>query len=234
MDNTELLTRFNLTRHEATIYLALLADGDLNGYEVSKITGISRSNAYASLASLVEKGAAFIIEGETTRYTPVPVEEFCGNKIRSLQESKQELIKNIPQRREDAEGYITITGEHRILDKMRNMISESKSRVYLSVSGNILPDLLTEIQVAHQRGIKMVVITDTPFPQEGMTVHVLEKPKKQVRIIVDSTTVLTGDIDEGEFSTCLYSGKKNVVDLLKESLQNEIKVVEMMRGFEAK
>ena len=130
MDNTELLTRFNLTRHEATIYLTLLADGDLNGYEVSKITGISRSNAYASLASLVEKGAAFIIEGETTRYTPVPVEEFCGNKIRSLQESKQELIKNIPQRREDAEGYITITGEHRILDKMRNMISESKSRVY--------------------------------------------------------------------------------------------------------
>ena len=117
---------------------------------------------------------------------------------------------------------------------MRNMISESKSRVYLSVSGNILPDLLTEMQVAHQRGIKMVVITDTPFPQEGMTVHVLEKPKKQVRIIVDSTTVLTGDIDEGEFSTCLYSGKKNVVDLLKESLQNEIKVVEMMRGFEAK
>lgn len=71
-------------------------------------------------------------------------------------------------------GRITITGEHRILDKMRNMISESKSRVYLSVSGNILPDLLTEIQVAHQRGIKMVVITDTPFPQEGMTVHVLE------------------------------------------------------------
>ena len=207
MDNTELLTRFNLTRHEATIYLTLLSDGDLNGYEVSKITGISRSNAYASLASLVEKGAAFIIEGETTRYTPVPVEEFCGNKIRSLQESKQELIKNIPQRREDAEGYITITGEHRILDKMRNMISESKSRVYLSVSGNILPDLLTEMQVAHQRGIKMVVITDTPFPQEGMTVHVLEKPKKQVRIIVDSTTVLTGDIDEGEFSTCLYSGK---------------------------
>ena len=62
MDIVERLTQFGLTRHEAAIYLTLLAEGDLNGYEVAKITGISRSNTYTSLASLVEKGGAYVIE----------------------------------------------------------------------------------------------------------------------------------------------------------------------------
>jgi len=222
--------QFNLTRHEGTIYLTLLSEGDLNGYEVSKITGISRSNAYASLASLVEKGGAFVIEGATTRYTPVPIEEFCGNKIRKLQETKQNLIKTIPHKREEAEGYITITGENHILNKMKNMITEAKSRVYLSVSVKILQELLPEIEDAIFRGIKIVVITDVPFSLRGIIVYLTEKSKQQIRLIADSAEVLTGDIDDGEYATCLYSRKKNLVDLLKDSLRNEIQLIEMTRG----
>lgn len=230
MDNSELLMQFSLTRHEGTIYLTLLSEGDLNGYEVSKITGISRSNAYASLASLVEKGGAFVIEGDTTRYTPVPIEEFCGNKIRKLQETKRYLIESIPQKREEAEGYITITGENHILNKMKNMIAKAKSRVYLSVSVTILQKLLPEIEDAIFRGIKIVVITDVPFSLKGIIVYLTEKSKQQIRLIADSAEVLTGDIDDGEYATCLYSRKKNLVDLLKDSLRNEIQLIEMTRG----
>ena len=73
MDNTileilaERLVQFGLTRQEANIYLCLLQNKDLSGYEVSKITGISRSNVYGALASLVEKGAAYLLAGETNR-----------------------------------------------------------------------------------------------------------------------------------------------------------------------
>ena len=57
MDIIEKLTYFNLTRQEATLYLTLLAEGRLTGYEATKLTGISRSNTYTALAGLVEKGA---------------------------------------------------------------------------------------------------------------------------------------------------------------------------------
>jgi sugar-specific transcriptional regulator TrmB len=137
MDIVELLIQFNLTRQEASIYSALLSEGDMNGYEVAKITGISRSNTYASLAALVDKGCALVIEGKTTRYTPVPIEESCNNKIRKLQEVKQELIKNIPTKRDGIEGYVTIKGESHILDKMKNMVSEAKERVYISAASSI-------------------------------------------------------------------------------------------------
>lgn len=230
MDIVERLTQFDLTRHEASIYLTLISEGDLNGYEVAKATGIARSNAYTSLASLVEKGGAFVIEESTIRYTPVPIEEFCENKIRKLQESKKDLIKSIPKKRDVVEGYITIKGEKNILNKLKNMILEAQERVYLSVSGQILETVLSDIKNAIGKGTKMVIITNGPFCLEEATVYITEQPLQQIRLIADSTNVLIGDINNGEYSTCLYSKKKNLIDLFKDSMKNEIKLIEIMKG----
>lgn len=232
METTELLMQFNLTRQEALIYQALISEGELNGYEVAKITGISRSNTYTSLAALVEKGGAYIIEGPTTRYTAVPIEEFCDNKIRKLNEAKHELIRIIPRKKEDIEGYITIKGQDHILDKMRNMISDAKERIYISASRQVIEKFYKEINDTVKRKLKVVLITDESINIDGVMVYLIEKSEHQIRLIIDSNHVLTGDIDAGEHSTCLYSKKKNLIDLLKDSLKNEIKLIEIMKGKE--
>ncbi|MCR4943873.1 MAG: TrmB family transcriptional regulator, partial [Clostridium sp.] len=100
----ERLMNFGLTRQEAVIYLLLFREGQLNGYEASKLTSISRSNAYNALASLVEKGAAYIIEGDTVKYTPVPVEEFCNNKIAEMKNNKEKILESVPKRRCESNG----------------------------------------------------------------------------------------------------------------------------------
>ena len=46
----EQLILFGLSRQEAAIYLCLLQNEELTGYEVAKLTGISRSNVYNGLA----------------------------------------------------------------------------------------------------------------------------------------------------------------------------------------
>ena len=96
MNNVERLMEFGLTRHEASLYILLTLEGSLNGYEAAKQSGISRSNAYNALAGLVDKGAAYIQEEDTVRYTPVAIEEFCSNKIRHLEQKKTELIAELP------------------------------------------------------------------------------------------------------------------------------------------
>ncbi|ABO51750.1 transcriptional regulator, TrmB [Desulforamulus reducens MI-1] len=230
MDINELLMHFNLTRQEATIYTTLSVEGELTGYEVAKLTGISRSNTYTSLAGLVEKGAAYVIEGTATRYTPVPIEEFCENKIRQLQQTKQDLIKSMPDKREESEGYITVKGEKHILDKMRNMILEAKQRVYLSVAEKTCNVILAELKDGIARGLKIVIITNQPFELAGAIVYHAEKPQHQIRLIADSANVLTGDIADGENSTCLFSKKENLVELLKDSIKNEIRLIDIMKG----
>lgn len=226
MSLIDMLTQFNLTRQEAAIYLALLAEGELTGYEVAKLTGISRSNAYTSLAALVEKGGAHLIEDVATRYCAVPAAEFCENKIRKMTSVKEELLRNIPQAREEPEAYITIKGETQILNKMRNMILAARERVYLSASKEILDAVLPEIRAGIDRGLKIVLITDEVVQLAGATVYTVEKKQYPIRVIADSANVLTGDVCDGENSTCLYSRKKNLVDLLKDSLKNEIQLIE--------
>ena len=114
MDNVERLMEFGLTRHEASLYILLTLEGSLNGYEAAKQSGISRSNAYNALAGLVDKGAAYIQEEDTVRYTPVAIEEFCSNKIRHLEQKKTELIAELPDKRKNEGGYLTIKGEEHI------------------------------------------------------------------------------------------------------------------------
>lgn len=230
MDMVELLKQFNLTRQEALIYLTLLSEGALNGYEVAKITGISRSNAYTSLAALVEKGGAFAIEEAAVKYTPVPLEEFCDNRIRRLLVTKKELLRNIPEIKDEVEGYITIKGDTHILDKLRNMILNAEQRIYLSVSGQVLEHILPDIRNVAEKGLKIVIITNVPLQLNGATVYTTKDPLHQIRLIADSSNVLTGDVDNGEFSTCLYSRKKNLIDLFKDSMKNEIKLIEIMKG----
>jgi hypothetical protein len=76
----------------------------------------------------------------------------------------------------------------------------------------------------------MVIITDGSLSLAGATVYIADQPLQQIRLIVDSTNVLTGDMNNGEHSTCLYSRKRNLVDLFKDSMKNEIKLIEMTKG----
>ena len=231
MENIDRLISFGLTRQEASIYLLLFQEGELNGYEVSKLTSISQSNAYNALASLVDKGAAYVIEGDTIKYTPVPIKEFCNNKIRDLSINKNEILKSVPKRRTESNGYITITGEKHIMDKFRNMLKNAEQRVYLSVYDHILSKFEDELTALVKRGIKVVIITNLPFKLEGAIIYYAKRKAEQIRLIADSKYVLTGEISDKVNSTCLYSSNDNLVEIFKESLTNEIKLIKLKEGW---
>ena len=111
---TENLISFGLTRQEAIIYTTLLTHGEMTGYEVSKETGISRSNVYAGLSSLADKGAAYLIEGDSTKYLPVKVEDFTKNILKELEEKAEYIKAHAPTQQVPADGYITIVGTKNI------------------------------------------------------------------------------------------------------------------------
>ncbi len=225
MDLAEKLMAFSLTRQEAVIYMALLSEGALSGYEVSKQCGISRSNSYTSLANLVEKGAAYIIEESATKYMAVSVDEFCSNKISELSKLKAELASSITVNKEEYEGYITIKGEKHILDKLISMISGADERIYISAEKEIIEKLYKPLIDCAQRGLKVVIISDYDIDNDKIILHKAKRNPGQIRLIVDTKAVITGEISEG--STCLYSKKQNLVDLFRDTMKNEIKLIKL-------
>lgn len=233
MEETALIDKlmlFGLTRQEATIYLCLVSNRELSGYEVSKITGISRSNVYSALASLVEEGAAYLIEGSTNKYTSVEVEQFCQNKIKHLTEAKEELIRDMPQLGNNCEGYITISSHRHIMDRVHFMLAHVKYRVYLSMPTAFLEICREDIMRLVEANKKVVLLVTEPAIFPGCIIYRTDRKEQQIRLIVDSECVLTGDMTGNTTDTCLYCGQPNFVNVFKESLKNEIKLIELTRG----
>lgn len=225
---TESLMEFGLTRQEASIYQCLLTEGKVTGYEVAKQTGISRSNAYNSLANMTEKGAAYLVEeGHTRKYVPVPLEEFCRNRIRKLEESRKWLVEHIPSEKTYVDGYITIEGARHILNKVRNILKNVEERVYISLTRNYLLLLVGEIAELTTDKKQVVIITDQPATFVRAKVYIGEDRGTRIGVIADSKYVLTGEYGEGSMNTCLYSGQQNFVELYKSALSNEIKLLSM-------
>ena len=220
----DILTEFSLTRQEASIYAALLNHGDMTGYEVAKDTGFSRSNVYAALNALVEKGAAYLVEGETTKFRPVEIKSFTENKIRALSESAAWLEKHGPQKIVSTEGYITITGAKNIRNKMREMLEKTEARLYLAAPAEIIRSFEPELQALVDAKKKVVLLT-SGYKLKDATVYETDVAEGQLRFITDSSYVLTGELTEDEHNTCLYSGQKNLVEVMKEALKDKISLL---------
>ena len=234
-ENTVLdrLMLFGLTRQEAVIYLCLFQNGEMTGYEVSKQTGISRSNVYSGLSGLADKGAAYLEEGNTSKYIAVPIEEFCENKIRSLNNEKEYLKEHLPSKKEKELGYLTISGNRNIGDKMVTMIKEAKMRIYFSASYKRIEELKEEFFKALDKGIKLVLITDE-LPSDVRLLnesicYLGEKKESSIRLIVDSEYALTGELTGSKEDTCLYTGQKNFIEVFKDALRNEIRLIELTK-----
>ena len=65
------LLKIGFSLKEAKIYLTLLEKYPLNGYEVSKYSGVARSLVYDCLDRLVFKGYVIKMEGEANFYKPL-------------------------------------------------------------------------------------------------------------------------------------------------------------------
>ena len=162
------------------------------------------------------------------------IDEFCENKIRSLNREKEYLIKNIPSMKEVEIGYITITGNGNIWDKIISMINEAEKRIYFSASCRIIEKLQAEFLKVLGKKIKLVLITDGTVTNQELrknSIYYMGSDRgNNIRMIVDSEYALTGEITGSKDDTCLYTGQKNFISVFKENLRNEIVLIQLQGG----
>ena len=219
---TDNLISFGLTRQEAIIYTTLLSHGEMTGYEVSKETGISRSNVYAGLSSLADKGAAYLLQGDSIKYLPVNVDTFTKNVLAELQKKAAYIHEHAPEKQVETDGYITIIGSRNIQNKLLQMIKETRIRLYISASARIVDAYEEELTELIEQGKKVVLMTDSSYNLDGAIVYHTDPEPGQLRVIIDSSYVMTGALTGSDDDNCLYSGQKNLVTVMKEALKNKI------------
>jgi HTH-type transcriptional regulator, sugar sensing transcriptional regulator len=169
------------------------------------------------------------VESDPVRYSAVPAAELAVNMERQTRQLLDYLQQNMPVRENPRDPFFTLSGKTHIVNKIKNLIEQARERIYISAAPAELGYVLEEVGAARRRGLKIVVITSEPFPVEGITVYYSQKQPGQIRLIADSSHVLTGELSEDPKSTCLYSQNTNLVQLIKDSLTNEIQLIKVTK-----
>src|SRR5437773_12196677 len=97
------LTPFGFTPTESVVYSALLRLGPATGYGVSRATRLARANAYAALAGLVDRGAAYRTAGRPVQYRPTDPQALLAHLAAQQGEALDRLSRALENASQPAE-----------------------------------------------------------------------------------------------------------------------------------
>ena len=198
------LVQIGFSEYEAKAYVALLKKSPVTGYELSKLSSVPRSMIYEVAGKLIARGAAMTLRQEgSTKYAPVPAEEFLDQ----LQREQEELVGSLRDdlmtfaSTPDLEYVWNIEGRENIMAKALEMIDQARSRIYLSLLPATFPTLQPALEDAIRRGVRVVIYTTGDLDLAGGQVVVAamsEEALTQVEglgliLVVDGEEVLIGE-----------------------------------------
>lgn len=228
MDFNTTLQKIGFTPLEATVFITLCKHGPLTGYEVAKLSGISRSNVYAALYNLQEKGKCLISEGETTKYMAISKEELLLLTERETKQTLAEIQQFFPSSVEVHEPYLTIKGYANVINKVKNSILLCTSHLYILCSSEYVSLFKEELcSICKDKRISIIAETPLDLPTSICT-FVREKKPVGFHMIVDTTYVITADF-QMDHAQCLYSKNGPLVRLIRESFVTELAMISIKK-----
>lgn len=219
MNLIDALRNLGFTHQEAVIYTKLTQSPSMTGYEAAKTCGISRSNAYASLSNLVEKGYAYTIEGNPVHYLAISKSDLIANAKRDFAKNIEVIEEKLTANVTTNEPYITVTGEKSIFDKLKNIIAQAEQRIYISCSNFILKEVEEELVVACEKGLKIVILSSEDISC-GEHIYYHTNRNASIKLIADTKEILAGTLNQS-----LYSKNATLVNIIRESIIDEISLI---------
>jgi len=137
-ENTKIIESFEslgLSPNEARVYLALVENHPITGYQLSKISGILRPVVYEMLGRLVEKGGAKIVKSNPDTYMPVEIDSFLKNIETDFTVAKQNISKILSQFlvADESDYFWNIIGKKNIENSVISLIERARGEIYINL-----------------------------------------------------------------------------------------------------
>lgn len=143
------LQKLDLTLNEARILLFLMIHGNATASDVSRHTGIQRTETYNYISTLLAKGVVFSTFDRPQKYYALAINEVIDclvqtkqNALQSITEKKkgyQEMVDSIVSstvvpESDKKESYQIVMGENSINAKIKRMLADAKEEVTILVT----------------------------------------------------------------------------------------------------
>lgn len=206
MVHLEKLKELGFSQYEVSCYTALLENHPINGSQLSKISGVSRSRVYDVLRNLMRKG--IVQEVEDSLYVPLPADELL-KRLKSKFEGNISVLKE--QLSDISKGstfeYIwTLTGYQSVLDRAVEMIKNASAELYVRIFPKAAKELDPYLHEAAARGvdIRYIAMGEMPLTFEIQVIHpeseklIYTLGGRSMDIIADKKEALVGIFEKGK------------------------------------
>lgn len=226
-ESCKFLLEIGFTLNEAKVYLTLLQNRYLNGYEISKLSNVSRSLVYNVIDRLVAKGFILKSEGEINYYCALSyekvIEKIRNDNINKLNVAREKL-KNYSRIENESEYIFNIKGIDEFFSKANDLILNAKKEISISIWKEDFPKIEESLTIASKKGIKIYIFSfsDITFPSGEIFSYRLKDPTslfpyRRISIVVDGKEVIIGE-NAGDKSICVLSKNHALVSMTTDEI----------------
>jgi len=229
------MKRLGFSEYECKAYLALLEEFPLNGYALSKRSGIPRSRIYEVLKNLLDKQAVFEQEDEKNKlYYPVEPDTFISNlksSYRNIFSSLSEYTSALYKAEKKDDRLVVIKGRKNIIAFLKQLINGAEKRIAVSIWEDEIKDLHREMDGAMQKGVVLRGIYfgdknryDDLVPHRRMDRYIAEKKERFITIIIDGIHTLSGIVSRGENSQVTWTQDEGFIEISEDYIAHDLLV----------
>jgi sugar-specific transcriptional regulator TrmB len=227
------MKKLGFSEYECKAYLKLLEDYPLNGYALSKNSGIPRSRIYEVLNSLMDKQMVFEqAEAKNKLYYPVEPAIFISKLKSSYDEVFQTITHftdTIYREKKSDDKLVVIKGRENIISFINLLIRGARQRIAMSVWEEELGDLVPELNNALERGVVLRgIYFGKESPYDSLVSHrrleryIAEKKERYISIVIDSTHTLSGIVSKKQESKVTWSRDEGFIEISEDYIAHDL------------
>ncbi len=237
----ESFEKLGLSPNEAKVYLALLENHPITGYQLSKISGILRPVVYEMLNRLVEKGGARIVKSNPDTYVPVEIKEFLSNIESNFTEAKQNIAGTLKKFMviDDSDFFWNILGKKNILNSIIEMTDRAENSILASFceEENFRP-VASALETRAKEGIDINLFSHYAINTGGLTIYSynLDKtfvnesiPRNMIYFVTDNTESIIANISDDKSAKAVYSKNQATISIVNRYILHNIYLIRLWK-----
>ncbi|SHH71045.1 TrmB family transcriptional regulator [Clostridium grantii] len=229
------MKKLGLNEYESKAYLKLLEDYPVNGYTLSKNSGIPRSRIYEVLKNLKDKQLVFEQEEDKgSIYYPLEP-KLLVDKLKDDFNNALDNINNfatkIYSEKNEENKLVVIRGRKEIIEFINRLIKDAEKSISVSIWEEELSELSEALNKAIAKGITLKGIYfgknnsyKQLVPHRRIETYLAEKNERYITIIIDGIHVVSGMVARGEDSTVTWTKDKGFVDMSEDYIFHDLMI----------
>lgn len=231
------LQKIGLSELEARCYLMLHETPGISGYEVAKKVSVSRTNVYAALRSLTNKGICRVEDSEPALYSAVPIGELIHFYRSEFDHTTKLLKENLQEPPSKPASFYTWKSKESVETAFQRAIANAEKSIIADLWAEDLPLFEPFLKDAEERNIDVQVVSigESSTTLRQVLVHKRDDNKdytvRRFSVITDGQHALIGGFGKSIKPSALETDHPSIVSLLKVGFYHDVVMRQIEQDF---